>query len=648
MFGIGKKKRDVEKSQDSVTTPIGNTLILRVDSMGWCARLLNSEFEQIWEASEDLPRLHNKQDQPTRNGNMIKRALKVIEENALAKEGYSRPLEAKHDRAYLLLEGETFAYTDSRHPIVESVPNDQINVFGKHTLGVEKICCGDVTHNNSPTACFADMVELQNYLEHFEENAVKIAGILPIASLLMHELTQKPDAAFWMGSEKTLCLFSDPGRDSLVIRNIPVGLLHFSEAIKDKMGLTPFSAAETLSKRDHITTLDFEVEPANRRPAEQALIPLLQQLHHELHGTLDYFVSQRLGSEPIAWSLYGGFSRIQGLNEWLSNDFPVQLEKDDSLNELQSVLKNNEIDTLMNLLDESEDDLVTVGRISYTFADGRFLPTNVVKRDRFVRSIGQLYTIKMPWSKRRDSVEHKEAAQQEQAEYEVAAPSTADERPYFAGLIAVLCLALYWGYDQYETMAKRYESQATAYERNLASNSKVNESLYGLSESGVRLSSADDDTVKVYWAEKFLELGAHMEEHIWFTDVYLAEDTASIGGDQVLTKKLVMEGAVLPSTDGHIMKIAEYVARLESNREKHGFMSDFRKINFVEAVLADDEEEQIIKFKLEAVYDKNKRIEVVSEDTNVEKGKNPLQDLKDATKAREKETQKILKPGFDG
>jgi len=72
----------------------------------------------------------------------------------------------------------------------------------------------------------------------------------------------------------------------------------------------------------------------------------------------------------------------------------------------------------------------------------------------------------------------------------------------------------------------------------------------------------------------------------------------------------VIQGAVLPSTDGHILQIAQFVERLEE--DKQGFMDDFREIVFDGAYLDRGESDAVVRFTIEARYDAKKRQAVAS------------------------------------
>lgn len=637
MFGLFEKEKEQEEDGEVAVTPEGNRLLLRIDSMSWCARLNSPGMERIWESKADQQRLSLETSHEEHCSRVIKFALDAIEQNARENEDYLAPMVADEDGVYLVVEGESFAFSDSRHPMLAGGTPDQIKLYGRRVLQADRVSLGREQTSFTDTTCFAKTSELQSMLRQFETNAVKVKGVVPISSLLMHQATEKPyaHAALWMGGEQTQCVLSDPTKDTVVLRTIPIGYLHFVQAICDKMGLEPEQAIEILGSRDNIASLDFKMDEASRRPAEQAFVPLLERLLKEFQRTKNYFVSQRLGSEPIDWSLFGAFKDVKGLETWLGKTYPVRVVFADILDQLESILKEEK--PVLNLLSESSDDLVTVGRVKYTFKEGKFLPSSQIKRQRLMSSMNQVHLLDRLRGKQQDEITKITKADFEDEYYdEDDQPQEEDERPFFAALVGVMLLALYWGYDQYSVKSDRYASYTGSYQRALNESTQVSQELSGLSSQGVRISSGADDSDKVYWVEKFLELGNQMDEHIWFTNVYLAEEQNEVGGAKVSTKKLVMEGAVLPSTDGHIKKIAQYVGRLESKRGTYGFMADFRRIRFVHAKLDEEGTEQIVRFTLEALYDKNKRIEVMSEVVPEEEA-NPVLQMQEANRARNDE-----------
>jgi hypothetical protein len=124
----------------------------------------------------------------------------------------------------------------------------------------------------------------------------------------------------------------------------------------------------------------------------------------------------------------------------------------------------------------------------------------------------------------------------------------------------------------------------------------------------------------VLWTEKFLALGCYASEALWLTSVYLSKDSKE--KDLIQVKKLVIEGSVLPSYDGHLLEIASFIRRLEED-SRNLFMADFKTITFEGANVDFDDIEEVVKFTIKAWYDgeledgKRKRPAMISHDLSI-------------------------------
>jgi hypothetical protein len=117
-----------------------------------------------------------------------------------------------------------------------------------------------------------------------------------------------------------------------------------------------------------------------------------------------------------------------------------------------------------------------------------------------------------------------------------------------------------------------------------------------------------DEVDKVLWAEKLLAIAQHLDQHLWLTDLYLTEAKQQAAHESIISKKLVFEGAALPSSEGHIVRIANYMNRLLNDSEQ--FMQDFSEISFDGSTIDESEPgNPLVRFRLVAWYDAAKRIE---------------------------------------
>ena len=176
--------------------------------------------------------------------------------------------------------------------------------------------------------------------------------------------------------------------------------------------------------------------------------------------------------------------------------------------------------------------------------------------------------------------------------------------------LAVIFVVVMYGsyYNLIKPKSRAYDGAARTYASAAENNAQLrNEARISDAGSVGRLRTASDAD-KVLWTEKFLALAKYMKKSMWLTDVYLSGADRTVDGVKVSTKKLTLEGAVLPSTEGHILAIAEYIERLEADKDGL-FMKDFGRIDFEGASVDAEEIDEVVRFTIEALYDKNKRLE---------------------------------------
>ena len=100
-----------------------------------------------------------------------------------------------------------------------------------------------------------------------------------------------------------------------------------------------------------------------------------------------------------------------------------------------------------------------------------------------------------------------------------------------------------------------------------------------------------------------LAIAKHMDDKMWISDVYLVNESTVYNSQSVSARKLTIEGAVLPSTTGHILEIARYISLLTEDKL---FIRDFSLITLVGAAIDTLEAAHVVKFTLGAWYDKTK------------------------------------------
>ena len=164
---------------------------------------------------------------------------------------------------------------------------------------------------------------------------------------------------------------------------------------------------------------------------------------------------------------------------------------------------------------------------------------------------------------------------------------------------------MYWAYVTfYEDVLRRHRNARISYEQAL----QANNTAWGqLRESPSKMNEltllAQRDLDKVLWSEKMLAIAKHMDDKMWISDVYLVNESTIYNSQSVSARKLTIEGAVLPSTNGHILEIARYISRLTEDRL---FMRDFSRITFEGAAIDTHETAHVVRFTLGAWYDETK------------------------------------------
>ena len=307
---------------------------------------------------------------------------------------------------------------------------------------------------------------------------------------------------------------------------------------------------------------------------------------------------------------------------------------------------------LGNLLLGAEGMLVTVGKVSYTFDQNRLVPVRALTRgsDRV-----QMWT---PRSDDRRNARKRRVSRTDSrhsktgstgligglgkllgggVEGELGETERRNETAGYALFFFLIMGGFYYGWTECDMLRTRFlasvqNSAGAASESNTALRGKV----------ALQRGAVSVVTDKVLWTEKFLALSRNMPAAIWLTDVFLSDQEQQVGVTKVQIKKMVMEGSVLPSTDGHILHIFKYIRALLEDADE--FMSDFKSIEFKGAQIDTGEQEQIVKFRIEAIYDASKRVTRITPQGGGDD--NPVHQATGAAKKRATEAEKYLPPNI--
>jgi hypothetical protein len=654
-----------KNNNSAVTLPDGKSgsdkstdlLYLYVSDCGWRARCTNPEGVPIGEPlGEDL--VLPLKGQSASINNIIAQALDKIGKRTLGNVELMTVVLDDPNVVFVEDSVETEMFSDSNVAVIRK--------FGCEYLGVEEVSYGYArlgleTHNepsgaskSSPASTskggvysFIEVDKLRGYLAAFGDLAPKIVVMTPAAhAAILGSVSQKIERQchIFISAYSTVIVIFDLKGSVVVIRSIPVGVLSISNALANAQGLAVDLALSELQRRDCITPVflrdvgDGGTELPNQ--FERVLGPVVRQLGDEIENTLSYFRDQRGGSGQAVSNLvvHGAADRIQGLTGWLSNRLLISVNNTD-VDCLKGVMNNRPREDFINLLVGAQGPLFKLGKADWTWNNKKkrasLLETEAAQENRpnktknstnkklTRRSVGKDSRKGQRNTGKRGS---RGGASKEDGDtffglrLGLSKNGEDDERLGF-GLLA-LCVAgiIYFGYTQYiqpKLDIRKYA--AISFTNLLAKNASLRREVERRSSTS-HLSADIGVSDKVLWTEKFLALGCYASEALWLTSVYLSKD-----GDQenlIQVKKLVIEGSVLPSYDGHLLEIASFIRRLEED-PRNLFMTDFKTITFEGASVDFDGIEQVVKFTIKAWYDselkdgKRKRPKMMSHDLSI-------------------------------
>lgn len=478
---------------------------------------------------------------------------------------------------------------------------------------------------------FADVAILRRYLGYLDRLAVKTVHIAPVTQKTIFDAQADPErtaCGLYMGAWSTQVVICNAVRGSVTTRNLPVGLFTLVDAVARANNISAGEALQALDRRDCLSGILLDRNPNGQRAAhvpsqfERILGEPLRSLGDEIDRTLQYFDVQRIGGRPDAIELYGPTNEIQGIATWLGRKLGLEVA-DANATILNDFIRRPRTDGL-NLLEGARSSLITLGRVSYGWDKDRFLPEHELDPDDAAEDRAAAGIIsgkpvarrEAPPDRRRASGLFRRRARSKEG---AAQPKRGQRRPPLpaakqkgsrAGYILLALFAfvsLYGGYKTFiEPKVREYNGLAYTYgetlRRNEALRTQKNQAEAGKPIKREVRSFQD----KVLWTEKFLALGCYATRAIWLTDVFLTTAVTTVSGKPEKNLKLTIKGAVLPSTDGHLLKISEYIRRLEE--DKRGlFMGDFKRITFEGATVDFEDVEEIIRFTIEGWYDKGKK-----------------------------------------
>ena len=507
---------------------------------------------------------------------------------------------------------------------------------------------------------FIEVDRLRDYLSSFGDLAPKTALVTPAAHAAILGPAEKHDAHLchiFVSAYSTVVAAYDVKKSVAIIRSIPVGIFSISDALSKAQGLTGDLALAELQRRDCIAPVFLKEAGAGSSEVpnqfERILGPVVRHLGNEIEKTLSFFHDQRGGStNPVAnIVVHGAADCILGLTNWLSERLSISVTKTTG-DCLEGVMSDRPRADFINLLTGAQGPLFKIGKVDWTWDKNKIRSqaemTKAAKEENNKEPVKNSRKKPSPRDAKKSGGKGRRdnrrrgarggSPQQDGTTFfglnlgSIKGGEDDDRLGY--GILALLVAAiLYLGYTQYiQPKLDIRRSAAITYNSVLAKNAALRREVERRkSVSHVRADVGESD--KVLWTEKFLALGCYASEALWLTDVYLTKGSDS--KDPMQVRKLIIEGAVLPSYDGHLLEIAGFIRRLEEDA-RNLFMADFKTITFEGASVDLEDVEEVVKFQIEAWY------EGEQEDKKRERPKMMSQDLSIAGCVSGKEPTKIV------
>ncbi|MDP6814054.1 MAG: hypothetical protein QF582_12645 [Alphaproteobacteria bacterium] len=625
-------KRGAEKKADvdSVSTSALSALYLYVSDAGWQAQLVDGAGQPEGERRQE--------DCATLTGDISERLETII---GRASKAMSRADRKSIGQIHLMLGDAKTLVRDNASGELNRANASTIRQFAQQQLNCAAASFGTTAAtaatvgDDSKKLLFGltDAAGLRNALNQFDETAVKVRRVTPAAAVLARDaaLNEGVYCGVIFDAYGATVVAVDGDRDCTVVRALPIGVMSLVAAVAATTRVNLAKAQTGLAQRDRLAeiNLDDGAEEDGARlakgPFHDALAPLLRGLKQEIEATLRYVVEQRMARLPERIEVLGDLDMVNGLRQWL--DANLELAVVPSERDLLELFRAEDPTASMNLLTGADGPLVVVGRIRYRYTQDGFVeqnkaaPTdiNIERRQRPAKRRDRNRQRGKSGSRggqRRGrgggggatffGINFGRSGQSGESGGEVEL-SASQERLYYLALGVFFFALLYFGYaNYYGDAVKRYQRAHGAYNVALQSNKK---SRRNLKES--RSKAVDQallvrrDENKVLWSEKMLAIAGHMDDKMWISDVYLTSEKATVNEQDISARKLIIEGAVLPSTHGHLLEIAQYIRRLTSD---DWFMRDFSQITFEGAAIDAAEATHVVKFEINGWYDEAKRL----------------------------------------
>ncbi|MCP5142031.1 MAG: hypothetical protein H6980_06750 [Gammaproteobacteria bacterium] len=599
----------------------GTELVLKIGALGWSAWTyrLDEGLGQSWSGEAgDLEETGSE-----RLARIVRLAMQSLPQSVLKEPG---PLT-------LLLDSDDVTFLDNR---AQPLSAGGVSAVTIRRHGIQMLAVRDVSYGRTPlngagerqVYGYIDSGVLGEYLAALDKHFGRLEAVRNCTEALIQRGMSGDDevyAGLQLGGEYTRLVLLNRGLGALLVRTFPIGVLTLAKEVAELGGIPRKEALAGLAGRDYLSGLlpardgSGEIANVHLGPIERALEPSLRRLRREIVESIDFFADQQACGRPERLELLGELEHLQGIGPWLRGALD-----DAEAGNLEVVTgacgdwPAGSVGVGVNLLTGIEASGLSIGKLHYAYINRRLV---VDSRRSAARRAGTRVVReadgggKAPPGSRRKAASGADAggwlrrmlSSDSSTPDDDLPPGTA--RQYLMLAYVLMAALLFLAWDEYGKLAKRHEAEAIAYVNALNTQTDLRRQLRGL---GVTQAPVKVEVDKVLWTEKFLALANRINSHLWLTEVYLSEEERQIDKIKVVSKKLVIEGAALPSTRGHIAEIADYMARLEVDEE--GFMNDFREIAFDGSRIDDADQDHIVRFTLAGWYDENKRLAVQKPD----------------------------------
>ncbi|MBF0520869.1 MAG: hypothetical protein HQK92_14250, partial [Nitrospirae bacterium] len=161
-------------------------------------------------------------------------------------------------------------------------------------------------------------------------------------------------------------------------------------------------------------------------------------------------------------------------------------------------------------------------------------------------------------------------------------------------LSVFLVLFIFYGTYKYFTLCSQYRKEIQNYE-------SLHESVDVLTHS----IKHNKGSVKHFWTQKILAIARNLDLSLWIMDITVDESGKKqskdkpAAGNPLIKRILTIEGAALPSIDGHLKDVANFMEKLDNDTT---FMVGISKIEF-KGLSLEKSDDKAVHFTIDAIYE---------------------------------------------